>query len=133
MTTANDIREALYNEQGQGPAAIIQVPRERITILHGILLDLDPGLLRPGHPYSPPAAAPRAFHAGLKPVLARHALARHAEVRATGTGLHLIVWLEPAVELHSDAEQRRWAALVEAVQCSLPADPQCPGITALTR
>src|SRR5262249_28132291 len=35
--------------------------------------------------------------------------------------------------LHSEAEQRRWAALVEAVQCSLPTDPQCPGITALTR
>src|SRR5262249_53076581 len=133
MTTDNDIRQALFNDQAQGPAARIQVPREGITTLRGILLDLDPDRLVAGNPYFPPATDPRAFYAGVNPVLQRHPLARNAEVRATGTGLHLIVWLEPAVELHSEAEQRRWAALVEAVQCSLPTDPQCPGITALTR
>src|SRR5262245_57428719 len=107
-TPPGDIREAMYNEQATGPASLIQLPRERITSLHGIVLDLDPGLLRPDNRFFPASVDPRAFFEGIKPVLDRHALARHAEVRASGTGLHLIVWLEPAVEMHSADEQGRW-------------------------
>src|SRR5947209_14133266 len=133
IETSVDIRETLYNDRLRGPAPTIQLPAERITRLHGILFDLDPRLLLPGNPLFPPADDPAAFHQGIRPVLDRHRLARSAEVRSSGTGLHLIVWLEPAVELHSAADQEVWGSIVRAVQCTLPTDPDCPGITALTR
>jgi hypothetical protein len=128
-----DIRQQLFNEGRQGPASRIQLPLERITRLHGILFDLDPQLLVPGNPYFPPADEPRAFHEGIRPVLERHPLACHAEVRSSGSGLHVIVWLDPVLEFQSAEEQQIWAATIKAVQCSLPADPDAPGITALTR
>ena len=59
--------------------------------------------------------------------------AREAMVLNTGTGIHVIPRFDPAVELTSAAEQHRFATLVRAVQCSLPADPHAPGITGLTR
>src|SRR5262249_54009547 len=40
-----DLREALFNDGGTGPANRIQVPLERITILKGFMLDVDPGLI----------------------------------------------------------------------------------------
>jgi hypothetical protein len=128
-----DIREALYNDRQQGPAYAIQLPAEGITRLHGILLDFDPALYNPTNPLFSPAEDAQAFYERIRPVLERHPLAKSAEVRATGTGLHVIIWLEPPVELHSAADQERWEATVGAVQCSLPSDPDAPGITALTR
>jgi hypothetical protein len=127
-----DKRETLWNEGLTGKAGSIQVPTERITRLLGVLFDLDPAKLAE-NPWFPPADNPVEFHANIKPVLQRHPLASHAEVRASGTGLHAIVRLDPPVELETAAAQKWWAALVRAVQCSLPVDPNAPGITALTR
>jgi hypothetical protein len=128
-----DLREALWNEGRTGPAALIQVPTERITRLSGILLDLDPAKLAAENPWFPPAEDPVEFHAKIKHVLQRHPLARHAEIRLSGTGLHGIIWLAPPVELTSAFEQKWWANVVRMVQCSLPVDFNAPGITALTR
>ncbi len=128
-----DLREQLWNEGLTGPAGSIQVPTERITRLRGILLDLDPGKLIAKNPWFPPADDPLQFLANIKPILQRHPLARHAEIRLSGTGLHGILRLDPPVELTSAAEQKWWASVVKAVQCSLPVDPNAPGITALTR
>jgi hypothetical protein len=133
MSDSIDVREQLYNDRRTGPIYDVQLPTERVTRLHGVLFDLDPKHYTPGNATFPPADDPRAFHNGIRHVLDRHALARHAEVRASGTGLHLILWLEPNVELRSAADQQRWAVLVEAVQRTLPVDPDMPGITALTR
>jgi len=133
MHPDDDQREALYNDRPAGPAGMIQVPAERITTLHGFMIDLDPAKLAPDNPHFPPADSPRAFHEAIKTVLGRHPLARHAEVRASGTGLHLVVRLEPAVELRTAADQQRWKAIVEAAQSTLPGDLDAPGITALTR
>jgi hypothetical protein len=128
-----DWREALCNDGGAGPAGVIQVPTERITRLNGLMLDLDQKLLVPENTLFPPADDPRTFLERIGPVLDRHPLLRFAEVRSSGTGLHLILRLVPPVELTSAAEQKRWATIVRAVQCSLPSDPTAPGITALTR
>jgi hypothetical protein len=130
---AMDEREALFNERAVGPIYAIQIPAERITRLGGILFDLDPKLLIANNPLFPPAAEPRAFYAGIRPVLERHPLARFAEVRSSGTGLHLIVWLQPTVELMNEGEQQRWESIVKVVQRTLPVDPDMPGITAVTR
>jgi hypothetical protein len=109
------------------------VPAERITTLHGILLDFDPVLIDPENPYFRPDDDPRAFYSNIRPVLDRHPLARNAEVRSSGSGLHVIIWLDPPVELGTTAEQKEWATIVRTVQCTLPADLNAPGITALTR
>jgi hypothetical protein len=129
----SDLRERLYNDRREGAFAEVQLPLERITRLHAIMFDLDPKVLRPGNGLFNPADDPVTFHAQVRPVLDRHRLAAHAEVRASGTGLHLLLWLDPPVELHTDEEQRRWGAVVKAVQRTLPVDPDMPGITALTR
>jgi hypothetical protein len=128
-----DLREQLVNGRGQGTFAEVQLPLERVTTLHGILLDLDPKLYRPGNPYFPPADDPRKFFENIAPVLDRHPLACSAQVRMTGTGLHALVLLEPPVELHSEAEQNKWASYVRVVQGTLPTDTNAPGITAVTR
>ncbi|MHB1427012.1 MAG: hypothetical protein ACYC3I_27975 [Gemmataceae bacterium] len=116
-----------------GTVVQIQVPRERVTSIHGILFDLDPQLYQPGNPFFPPAQDPKAFFENISPVLDRHPLTRSAEVRATGTGLHAIVRISPPAMLASAAEQHHWDNIVRAVQATLPADVNAPGITALTR
>lgn len=133
INTSIDVREQLYNDQLKGPIEEIQLPKESITSLHGIMIDLDPKLLVAGNPLFPPADDPEAFFAGIQPVLERHPLARHAEVRASGTGLQPIVWMDPPVELYTADDQDRWDHIVRLVQGTLPSDPNAPGITALTR
>jgi hypothetical protein len=133
VSTNVDLREQLFNDRLQGPVTQIQIPAERVTTLHGIMADIDPGILRPGNPWFPPAATPRDFHDAIRHVLDRHPLIAHAEVRASGTGLHVITWLDPPVELHSAAQQRYWDGIYDVVRASLPSDPNAPGITALTR
>jgi hypothetical protein len=133
MVNDQDVREQLVNQKQQGPATSIAIPLERITTVHGLMWDLDPDCLIPGNTFFPPATEPEAFYRGIQPVLERHPLAKHAEIRSSGRGLHAILWFEPAVELHTAGEQEYWAAIVRAVQCSLPVDPHAPGITAMTR
>jgi hypothetical protein len=133
MKTGIDDRESLYNDRAVGAIHQIQIPAERITTLHGIMLDLDPKILTPGNTIFSPAESPGAFYTAIKPVLDRHVLVRHAEIRVSGTGLHAIIWLSPAVELCTAGEQQRWGHMVKAIQRSLPSDPDMPGITAVTR
>jgi hypothetical protein len=121
------------NDCRHGPAHEISLPREMITSLHGFVTDLDPDKLIPSNPVLDPADDPEVFLARLHPLLQRHPVAQFAEVRATGRGLHLIVWFEGPVELHSSSEQLEWDSLVGLVQLTLPADPECPALTALTR
>jgi hypothetical protein len=131
--TTQDLREQLVNDRKTGTVAQVQLPLERITTLHGIPFDLDPKLYIPGNPLFPPADDPAVFFQNIEAVLNRHPLASAAEVRMTGTGLHVIVLLDPPVELKDAGSQRKWDALVRTVQCTLPVDPNAPGITALTR
>jgi hypothetical protein len=128
-----DLREALYNDGCTGTESRIQLPAARITRLLGIMIDLDPGKLNPNNRIFPPAADPREFLARIQGVLDHHPLARVAEVRNSGTGLHLLIWLDPPLELKTAGEQRYWDGIVRAVQATLPSDPNAPGITALTR
>jgi hypothetical protein len=85
-----DAREALYGDRCIGTAGQVQLPREAVTRLHGLVVDLDANLLQP-NPWFPPAATPEAFAATIAPALARHPVLCHAEVRDTGRWLHAIV------------------------------------------
>ena len=128
-----DVREALYNDGAKGKAGQIQVPLEGITRLAGLVIDLDPDLIHPENGIFPPAQEAVVFFRGISPVLERHPLLRYAEVRASGNGLHLLVLIDPPVELRTNGEQRHWDAIAKMIQRTLPADPRAPGITALTR
>jgi hypothetical protein len=128
-----DMREALYNGGDKGVAGRIQVPLERITSLGGFVIDLDPHLIRADSAMFTPSEDSTTFLAQIGPVLDRHPLLRYAEVRASGNGLHLLVLIDPPVDLRTRGEQLYWDAMVKIIRGTVPADPQAPGITALTR
>jgi hypothetical protein len=128
-----DVRESLCNDRRTGSIAGVSLPLARITRLHGIMTDLDPKVLAPGNMLFPPADDPAQFFHNIRAALDRHPLLRDAEVRSSGTGLHAVLWIDPPVELMTEADQQRWGALVEVVQRSLPSDPDAPGIIAMTR
>jgi hypothetical protein len=100
-----------------------------------MLIDLDLRLLRPAivdeHLQS---GGPEAVYQNvISPWLERSPILRQAEVRLSGGGYHIIVRLSPAVQFADENERDRWGRYVRLLQCLLPSDPDCPGITALTR
>jgi hypothetical protein len=127
-----DVREALYNDRRTGLAGQIQLPREAITRLHGLVVDLDANLLGP-NPWFPPADTAVAFHAAIKPALERHPVLRHAEVRDTGRWLHALVRFDKPVELMKAADQQHWFNLHRVLMGSVPSDPAVQPLIALTR
>jgi hypothetical protein len=131
-TSRVDEREQLVNAGESGPIAQVSLPLEMITSLRGIMLDVDPQLFR--KEVAPFRKDPEKFYSRtLRKMLARHPTLSKAEVRVSGCGLHVILWLCEPVEFLSEAERQRWAAMVKVIQRLLPTDPDCPGITALTR
>jgi len=131
--TQLDLREQLVNGRLRGPIQMVSIPREQVTRLHGIMLDFDPDHYREKNALFDPSDDPQIFFNNLQPVLDRHTLARHAEVRSSGRGLHVLIWLKPHVDLQPANDQIRWDSIVKVVQRSLPVDPAMPGITAMTR
>src|SRR4051794_38005637 len=109
-----DIREALYNDRARGTADQIQLPREAVTRLWGLVVDLDANILKP-NPWFPPAPTPEEFHRAITPALDRHPVLRSAEVRSTGRWLHAITWFQEPVELRTAADQQRWNAIHEVL------------------
>jgi len=127
-------RQQLFNGGEVGPIEQIRVSTERIVRLNGILFDLDPQNLRGGPLLPALSPDPESFFEQcVQRWLANHPLLQHLEVRASGTGLHAILWLDPPVEFADDAERTRWCSIVKVVQAVLPTDPLAPGITATTR
>src|SRR5262249_9197402 len=63
-----DLREALVNDRLVGPASHIQVPREGVTRLWGLVIDLDANLLKANEWFSPGDTA-ETFYAAILPVL----------------------------------------------------------------
>jgi hypothetical protein len=128
-----DLREQLANEGRTGAFAEVQLSAERVSTLHGILFDIDPDLYDPSNTLFRPDKDPKVFFQNIRPVLDRHPLAGTGEVRTSGRGLHVILRLDPPVQLNSAAERRYWDSVVRAAQATLPVDPNAPGLTALTR
>ena len=127
-----DEREQLVNDGEIGPIKQVSLPLDMITSLRGVVLDVDPRHFR--REVAPIRKDPVKFYnRTLRKMLARHPILSKAEVRVSGRGLHVILWLSEPVEFHSEPERQRWAAMVKVIQRLLPTDPDCPGITALTR
>ncbi len=130
----DDPREQLYNAREVGPFRSVQRGADQIAILWGYFFDLDLGLFRPGPLCPGLEAGPGGFfEQTVRPWLARHPVLAEAEVRCSGTGLHVITWLEEPVEFDTDGRRRRWDGMVRAIQALLPVDPHQPGIAGLTR
>jgi hypothetical protein len=129
-----DARQAIFNEGAIGPIEHIQVSTERIVRLNGILFDIDPTNLSES-PLLPGLSldCKEFYDQCLRRWLSNHPVLEHLEVRASGTGLHAILWLDPPVDFGDEAERTRWCSIVKVVQAVLPTDPMAPGITATTR
>jgi hypothetical protein len=128
-----DARQALFNEGAIGPIEHIQVSTERIVRLNGILFDIDATNLSAG-PLLPGLSSDcEEFYEHCVRRWLNHPVLGQLEVRASGTGLHAILWLDPPVEFGDEAERIRWCSIVKVVQAVLPTDPMAPGITATTR
>jgi hypothetical protein len=129
-----DLRERLCNDGETGPAERLSLPEAMITSLRGILLDCDPKWIRKDFLPVPVRDNPTKFYtAFVRELLARHPVLSRAEVRLSGQGLHIIIWFRDPVEFKNEGDRQRWAAIVKVIQRTLPTDPHCPGITALTR
>lgn len=130
----NDDREALFNSGEIGPIEHIQVSTERITQLRGILFDIDPKLLLSGPLTAAVPDDPQELYAAVvSPLLDRHPVLQKAEVRNSGTGLHVILQFDKPVEFNTGGERDRWNGIIKVIQAMLPSDPDAPAITAVTR
>ena len=129
-----DLREQLFNEGQIGLVEHIQVSRERITKIRGIMYDIDPSLFRDTGLIKSVPTDPREFHQViLSAWLSRNTLLKHAEVRVSGTGLHVLLWFDEPVVLSGDADRDRWDGIIKVIQSALPVDPNQPSVTCLTR
>jgi hypothetical protein len=129
-----DCRQQLYNDGRCGSIKHIQVSRELIHTLRGVLFDIDPGHLRSGELLGKIRTDPvRFFERTIKPRLARHPTLAKARVVNSGTGLHVLLMFDEPVPIDSDSDRERIEAIYEAVLPVLPIDPDQPGITATTR
>lgn len=129
-----DLREQLANDRAIGLLHEIQLPRDEIRLLQGILYDVDVRLLKSGPLTTGLEGGPEVFfNATVVPWLGRHPTLANAEVRDSGRGLHVILWIDPPIELRTAGDRQRWDGIARVVQAALPVDPRQPGITALTR
>jgi hypothetical protein len=134
LPATTDTREALWNGGACGPIQQIQLPTDLITSVLGILFDLDPELYRTSSILPTLPLDPLGFYAAVASQWqSRHPVLAKAEVRNSGTGLHVILRFAEPVIFNSAGERERWAGIVQVVQASLPIDPDQPGITATTR
>jgi hypothetical protein len=98
------------------------------------MLDIDPKIIVAHIAGKPVKKSPTRFYTEVvRQWLLRHPVLTKAEVRCSGTGLHVILWLDKPIEFTSSAQRERWALIVKVIQKILPSDPDAPGITAMTR
>lgn len=129
-----DWREQTFNDGLAGPVERVSTPRDLITRLRAVVIDVDTKYLNPAL-YAPGNGtdAFRLYDRTVGTWLDRHPLWSNAEVRHTGSGLHVLIHVDRGVAFDSTADRDRWAAVVRAMQNTLPSDPNAPGLTALTR
>jgi hypothetical protein len=129
-----DLREQLVNDGTTGTITEVSLPEANITRLRGILSDVDPKLLRAPANNNINSNDPITVYQNvIMPMLVRHKVLAKAEVRMSGSGLHLILRFGEPIEFQTENERKFWASLVKVVQRLLPTDPDVSGITAMTR
>ncbi len=131
---AADQREALFNGGAVGTFKEVMVRHHEVTLLRGILLELDGECLRVGNVIEAmPADGFELYERHVHGWLDNHPVLRKAEVRFSGRWLHCILRFDTPVEIKSDRQRELWEAVVVAVQRALPSDPEAPTLLAMTR
>jgi hypothetical protein len=129
-----DLRESLVNEGAVGKIEAVSIGKESIGVIRGILFDLDRKFMKENPYWGKLSDDPKAdFETCILPMLKREPVLEKSEVRFTGNGYHVLIWLAPQVELETPGDRKRWEGLIKTIQCLLPIDPNQPGITAMTR
>lgn len=129
-----DLREQLVNDRKTGQKEKIAISAERIHQLHALMYDIDPSILRPGGllgkiPHDPH----RLYRRKIKPMLDRNELLNLAEVRCSGSGIHVLLWFAEPVQLDSDRRREELSCVYDLLLPLLPSDPHQPRLTAFTR
>lgn len=130
---SRDEREAIYNGRDRGPAHTIARPVDEVAAINGFLIDLDCKLLDPVVVGEAAVECPAVLYEEyVRHWVARDPVLAKAEVRDTGGGLHLLLWVESPILV--DGEQARdWDRVARALRNALPGDPNVNGIIAMTR
>lgn len=129
----SDERESLVNDCRRGPANQITPRTEEVASIHAFMNDLDCKILDPavvGEECVESAALLYDRH--IRHWLDRDAVLSKAEVRDTGGGLHIILWLDQAI-IVSAGEAAMWNDVARGICNTLPGDPNLNGLIALTR
>lgn len=132
---ASDQREALFNAGAVGTAQAIMVQQHEVTLVRGILLEIDGECLRFHGSVLDLACADgyELYEQHVRGWLDNHPVLRKAEVRFSGRWVHCILWLDRPIEIRSDRRRELWDAVILAVQRALPSDPEAPSLLAMTR
>ena len=129
-----DLREQLVNEGKIGPISHVSLPMEMITRLRGIMFDVDPKQFCDEIADEALRSNPAVFYEQIiRPMSMRNHVLAKAQVRLSGSGLHVLLLLHSPIVFHNEEERAHWARVIKVVQRLLPSDPDAPGITAMTR
>src|SRR4051794_13041914 len=95
-----DLRERLYDDGQIGKIAAISTAVDLVTTLNGILLDIDCHIFQSSFCVpEPDLLAPDFYERYVRPWLNRHPVLHKAQVRFSGTGLHVLLMLDKPIEL----------------------------------
>lgn len=128
-----DWRTQLFNEGASGLIETIQVSSDRIYQGNGILLDIDPPMLRDNPFFRVTQDVERLYTEAIKPMLDRHPVLQAAKVVDSGTGLHVLLMFDTPEPCDTDIAREKVAAIIDVVRHILPIDPDSPRMTATTR
>ena len=130
----SDQREALFNAGAVGTFKEIMVQAHEVTLVRGILIDIDIECLRVGKVITEaPTDGHDLYEKYVRGWLDNHPILRRCEVLFTGRGVHCILRFAKPVEIKSDRRRDMWETIIRAVQRSLPSDPAAPSLLAMTR
>jgi hypothetical protein len=128
-----DHRELLCNDRAIGPAPQIAVPVDQVASLHAFMIDIDLSILNRDTLGDAALSSTDDFHeTHLARWLCRDPVLTKAEVRDSGHGVHVLLWLDEPIVCVAGM-QGAWDAVARGLRNALPGDPNLNGITAMTR
>ena len=132
-TADNDERESLVNDRRRGTKYEITPKVEEVAAIHGFMNDLDCKMLDPAVVGEGCVESAAAFYdQHVRHWLDHDPVLSKAEVRDSGHGLHVLLWLDEPI-IVADGEARQWDDIARGICNALPGDPNLNGIIALTR
>lgn len=130
---ADDERESLVNECQRGRASEIAVKVSEVTSIRAFMLEIDLDILDPDVCGAEALVSPEAFYeAHVSTWLSRDPVLSRAEVRDSGHGLHVLLWLDEPITC-DEGQAKKWNAVAYGIRNVLPCDPRGPGLIAMTR